>query len=316
MTQSELKIHVVGRRGYGADAVAQRIASQGHQVIYLEDRAALASWIYKVLRSRIKISVVQHGYGTFWFIFFLKIASYISRGNTSVLYYCHSYEYETKRRLVKFVHLASLYLSVKFAQSHISVHGHDAFRRQSIPYMYLPNAVSGAGICANEKWDSKRANGTVLLVGRNVKLKNFSFVATNLTMSSKLRILHAGDIGPEGNIVGVEHLGHLPSEALCERFLETSLLIVPSEVEASPNVVLEALQLGVPFIASEIRAHQWLPKKNLFSLSDRDRFCKLVYEAIKTPKSFIVGPDDLDQLISFDEWLSRVNCAIDHLAVS
>ena len=109
----------------------------------------------------------------------------------------------------------------------------------------------------------------ILLVGRNVKIKNFNLVANAFKDLENVILVHFGDIEPLGIIDGIVHFGYIPNN---ETFLSMRLfdyVCVPSLIEAAPTVTLEAQYNKTPLMVSDIEAHRNISKKYKF-----DPMCK------------------------------------------
>ena len=70
----------------------------------------------------------------------------------------------------------------------------------------------------------------------------------------------------------------------------TDLILMPSLHEGAPNAVLEALEKGVPILASDLVEHrEVLPNSNLIALDDRQRWLQRLLEIISRPKPELRG---------------------------
>jgi glycosyltransferase involved in cell wall biosynthesis len=115
----------------------------------------------------------------------------------------------------------------------------------------IPNGVE-------QRRPRETAGGYVLYVGRLVGLKGVDVLLDAMRRLPGVELVLVGD-GPErdrlqklGAGLPATFVGHVPhDEAL--RYIENArCLVLPSRTEASSNVILEAMSLGVPVVATRV----------------------------------------------------------------
>ena len=131
---------------------------------------------------------------------------------------------------------------------------------------YIPNGVERISSCGdNLKLDDYM---TFISIGRLIKRKNLDLIFNslpNLFRQNRFKWIIVGDGPLKKNyetIIGKYYSNkvylhdEMPKEKLLSIICKSNCLIHPSFFEGLPNVVLEALSLGVPCLVSDIPAHQ------------------------------------------------------------
>jgi len=123
----------------------------------------------------------------------------------------------------------------------------------------------------------------VLFVGRLVASKNADILVRAMADDSVPASVHldiVGD-GPQKGVIDelvqglalrdrVTLAGYLPHSQVLLRLASASVLVLPSQFEGTPNVVLEAMAIGVPVVLSDCTSHREFFSDNVvtfFSLS-------------------------------------------------
>jgi len=141
----------------------------------------------------------------------------------------------------------------------------------------IPNGIE---IKNNKLLSYKDRNG-MLFVGRLHKTKGIEYLISAIDgINEKLFLI--GD-GPEKNKLlqlsknmNVEFLGELTQEEVLKYMNKTKFLILPSLHEALPNVILEAMSVGLPVISTKVGG---------------------IPDILEHGKSgFLVGPGDIENL--------------------
>lgn len=152
-------------------------------------------------------------------------------------------------------------------------------------YYYIPNVVDFSVI--PEKADSKRGPlfRFIHVSGLDDRQKNITGLLTAIARLSEKRQDFVFDIvgGDEGiekymemsnrlNIhLSVTFMGPLPHEAVMQKMSKADAFVLFSNFENLPCVILEAMAVGLPVIATETGdMNQWINKKNgtLISIGD------------------------------------------------
>ena len=116
----------------------------------------------------------------------------------------------------------------------------------------IPNGVSSH--------PARVANGnSVLYVGRLVKGKGVEYLISAMKSCPDEKLVIVGD-GAERrnlellakNMTNVNFVGEVPPERVSDYLQRARMFVLPSVSEGSPNVILEAMALGVPVIATAV----------------------------------------------------------------
>lgn len=262
-------IHVVRQPTYGAGIYCQKLAGTEDIVVPLSDGIIRAfSAIYKC--RNLHTHIVFHGYGLAIYLLFFQIVLY--RKFTWV-YFCHSYEWEIKKGIIKFVHISCLKYMINSCSIVFSMH--DKIKNYCKNYCKMENFLTNVDLkledeakfqSVSQHINSERndSNKLIMLVGRNVALKNFQFVADTFSERSDIVIIHFGDKKPIGKISNIKHFGHVPNNILVAVMELFDCVCVPSLVEAAPTVTLEAIGNGIPVMVSDIEAHSNISERFKF----------------------------------------------------
>ena len=104
------------------------------------------------------------------------------------------------------------------------------------------------------------ANGSsILYVGRLVKGKGVEYLISAMKSCPDEKLVIVGD-GAERqnlelvakNMTNVNFVGEVPPERVSDYLQRARMFVLPSVSEGSPNVILEAMALGVPVIATAV----------------------------------------------------------------
>jgi len=171
------------------------------------------------------------------------------------------------------------------------------FEKNSI--RYVPNGVENIEV---ESQRVKRGDTfRMITVGNLIKLKNTSTLIESIREIKKMKkfeLIVVGS-GPEANHVKllidehglndvVELKQEMPKEELFKLIASSSCLVNCSLVEGMPNVVLEALSLGVPVICSRIPGHVEVVKDGyngwLFDPKDPNELSKIIAKLLDNPE--------------------------------
>lgn len=109
----------------------------------------------------------------------------------------------------------------------------------------------------------------IVFIGRLIPSKNTSLLVRAMkdpALASSVRLYIIGD-GPEKGAIEalrdslglqdrVRLTGYLPHEETLSCLASASALVLPSQFEGTPNVVLEAMALGVPVVISDCASHK------------------------------------------------------------
>ena len=160
------------------------------------------------------------------------------------------------RGLGTYRHKVARYIALnKFCQ--------DKFIKGGLPVervLVKPNFVNWAEVHTHPSVlsDAEREREEWLFVGRLSVEKGVAILAQAMALLSGTRLRVVGD-GPEATVldgvVGVTHLGSLPSDAVRQEMSRITALVVPSICyETFGLVAIEAFACGTPVIASRIGA--------------------------------------------------------------
>lgn len=154
----------------------------------------------------------------------------------------------------------------------------------------IPNAIS---VAIDGQWcASHNADGLKFFyAGRLTEQKNVSYLLdalSNLNARNwSLTVCGQGEdetaLKKQCSDLGLDHkitfLGY--REDVHKLMLQHDLLIIPSKFEGMPNIVAEAMKVGLPCLLSDIPAHRWIVsdyKIPLFSLSDNQSLVRVIEE--------------------------------------
>lgn len=195
----------------------------------------------------------------------------------------------------------------------------------------IPNPIDNDKIeRAKENTDSKRIRSNLgvkdneqflLFVGSLVKVKNLDGlikVLGHLKISFKLVIVGEGPERPKIEelirILGLEDkvilCGEKPHKETLRIIMSCNILILPSKSEVFPIVVLEALSLGKPVIATKVGGLLEMKSKNLYLIDSLEEINSLLEKDIdvKNDDQFI-KEYSMDKIVDKfeDMFLSEIN---------
>lgn len=172
----------------------------------------------------------------------------------------------------------------------------------------LPDAVRGKN---PPELPSPNQRNTLLFVGRLTEQKNWRCLIRALPLINHQldwRLIICGDgedkealtalVGSLGVSEHVEVLGYRADAQAIMR--QANLLIMPSWYEGMPNVLMEALALGVPCLASDIPAVRDLVGDSrclhTFDPASPEALASLIDNALASPR-MLIGPRDAGSLL-------------------
>lgn len=89
-----------------------------------------------------------------------------------------------------------------------------------------------------------------------------------------------------GSVVKLE--GNLPQKKIYKRYQQTDLLIMPSQSEGFPRVILECMKMGVPYVATDVGCVREIsPKEELpfiVPVGDLRRFVQAIIRVLHLPR--------------------------------
>jgi glycosyltransferase involved in cell wall biosynthesis len=162
--------------------------------------------------------------------------------------------------------------------------------------------VKNAKSHKNLKKELKMSNDEKLLlyVGSIIKIKNIPLLIRTLSKSNKMfKLLIVGD-GPEKQnieqlVKGLEmtdkviFYGQRPYKETLSIIKSSDILILPSKSEILPNVILEALALDKPVIATKVGDIPNIKSENLYLVDEVNEIGNLIEKEIQ--------PNDDNQII-------------------
>lgn len=168
----------------------------------------------------------------------------------------------------------------------------------------------------------KDSDRFIVFVGRLDKIKNVDRlirVLSKLDMDFKLVVV--GD-GPErGNLermvsrLGLEDrvtlIGSRPHEECLSIMRSSEVLVLPSSSEVVPNVVIEALALGTPTIATRVGGVPEIQSPNLYKVDNIEEIEKLLRNGINRKQS-----DDILERYSLDKIVTEYETMFQELRQS
>ena len=133
---------------------------------------------------------------------------------------------------------------------------------------------------------------TILTVGNRVLLKGHDLIIRALSELPEVTLLIAGE-GPNRTALEqlaqdlrvnerVRFLGVIDHERMCEIYSATDVLVLASEHEGWPNVLLEAMACGTPAIASSVGGIPEVIRSPVAGLLLTDRSPQTIANSIKT----------------------------------
>lgn len=167
---------------------------------------------------------------------------------------------------------------------------------------YIPNAISVPEEYHLQKSGNVNDVLTLLFVGRLVEAKNWKtllLAVSKIDTSKKFRLLVCGS-GEDDKVIDFIDEYHLSDRVELLGFrkdvysimAKSDLMILPSWNEGMPNVVLEAMSIGLPCVVSDIPAHTLLfksePVVEYFSPASSDELAALITEYLEGKKDLTV----------------------------
>lgn len=148
-------------------------------------------------------------------------------------------------------------------------------------WRYIPNGISLKGV----EEVKKSKNKFILFVGRKDKIKGYEIfekMAKSLSIPTKMLF----------NEPWKEVISHLKS-AYC--------LVMPSQVEGFPTVILEAWASGCPVIASDIQELRAISKQSIcFSERNVKSFTESIHKVIDDGFGKTLAENGLEEVKNFD----------------
>lgn len=309
-------IHVVRESHYGAGIYCRKLAEADDLVVPLSDGVLNAFRAVYKCRNLHKY-IVFHGYGLAIYLFFLRLFFY--RKFTWV-YFCHSYEWEIKNGITKIAHISFLKYMINSCSIVFSIH--DKLNKYCDNYCKMENFLNVADFTASDeqkyRFISERVNAKrigsknlIMLVGRNVALKNFKFAADAFSEFPDVVVIHFGDTEPIGPLRNVYHFGYVSNNILISVMKLFDCVCVPSLVEAAPTVTLEAISNGVNVIVSDIDAHSHVSEELKFDPRSKvsliSCFTNLTKQyATKDEKKHSLGSTSRTEMVErMNTWITR-----------
>ena len=192
---------------------------------------------------------------------------------------------------------------------------------------YLPNGVDLQA--SNDRINNSVAEGgplKIIAVGRLIRLKDHLTMVkavdhANKRSSIEIRLTIVGN-GPLSNEIkqylydndcnSVELIDEISKPQLFELMGEHHLLLHGSLMEGMPNVILEALSLGVPCVASDIPGHREIIQQGvngyLFPVSSVSDLLEILIDIVRNPEKIaLMAPSCVTTVHSFllDRKISR-----------
>lgn len=156
---------------------------------------------------------------------------------------------------------------------------------KAYPISIIPNGVDCSVYCQKEKVVDKNAVN-ILFVSRLIEGKGLQYIIPLLNKlqyvaKKNIRLTVVGDgpyrknleeLGSKQNVNElIEFLGRRTKKELIEIYNRADFFILPSSSEGMPNVVLEAMAMGLPIVITPCEGSEELIKDNGF-ITPIDRF--------------------------------------------
>ncbi len=194
---------------------------------------------------------------------------------------------------------------------------------------YLPNGVDFQAVGESQKGEEGRSSEQplkIIAVGRLIRLKDHltmikAVEKASQSLEREIRFTLVGD-GPlsgeikqhlfENQCRSIDVIDEVSKEQLFKLMEEQDLLLHASLMEGMPNVVLEALSLGVPCVVSDIPGHREIIQHGIngyiFPVSSVDTLADLLIDIAKNPARVAsMAPSCMASINDFtlDEKISR-----------
>lgn len=202
-----------------------------------------------------------------------------------IVYTPHWHPFHELRRplLAKaFFNLTIAPLIRMFASSCIGLNHEDSefLKKLGKPVYTIPHWIEAKGASLSEKVSKK--GRMILFVGRFDALnKGIDYLWHLPEGMYDIHLVGKGDINPRCDMT--LHI-NIPNEELSKMYLESALVVVPSQYEAFSLVSLEALTAGTPVVMSDkVRIADYLngiEGVRIFKYGDYDDFCRAVKESM------------------------------------
>ena len=308
-------VDLFARSSYTGDISLHKYDVKGVQVVSLPCLnlrgmdALLSSALGAVASSGTRYDIIHfHAIGPALFSWLPRIAT-----TAKVVVTCHGLDWQRAKwsKASKYLLRLGERAAVRFADGLIVVsedlrsYFKQTYGKETI---YIPNAPSNLG-----ESDSNFSYGTslgltpgryILFLGRLVpeKCPDLLIKAFQSLQQSGWKLLLVGGTSDTGEYTqqlvnlaqrstDVVFAGQLQGARLAEIIRGAGLFVLPSELEGLPLAMLEAMQEGVPVLASDIPVHKQLiahKRGMLFSVNDQDSFVRSLDWALHHPQELAV----------------------------
>lgn len=163
----------------------------------------------------------------------------------------------------------------------------------------------------------KDSDRFTVFVGRLVKIKNVDrLISVFSKLDRQYKLVVVGD-GPErgnlermvsrlGLVDRVKLIGSRPHEECLSIIRSSEVLVLPSSTEVFPGVILEALALGTPAIATRVGGVPEIQSPNLYMIDNVEEIEKLLRDGInRRQEDDILERYSLDKIVSEYEAMFR-----------
>jgi glycosyltransferase involved in cell wall biosynthesis len=317
-------VDLFARSSYSGDISVHQYDVQGVQVVSLPCLnlkgmdALLSSGLGAIACSGTRYDIIHfHAIGPALFSWLPKIAS-----TAKVVVTCHGLDWQRAKWSKASSYLLRLgeRAAVRFADELIVVseelrsYFKETYGRETI---YIPNAPSNLGESdPNFSYGSSlslKQGRYILFLGRLVpeKCPDLLIKAFQALQASDWKLVLVGGTSDTGEYTSqlvnmaakstnIVFTGELKGANLAEIIRGAGLFVLPSELEGLPLALLEAMQEGIPVIASDIGVHKQLLAQQrgmLFSVNKVDSCLRCLDWAIHHPQELVAMAKEAQEYV-------------------